>query len=50
MSMRSRVAVLAGLFTYVDFFVPIYTVNEFVSALSAAVGVGLIAYVGLKGM
>lgn len=49
MSMRTRVAVLAALFTYVEF-VPVNTLNELVSALTTAVSVGVIAYTGLKGM
>jgi len=47
--MPTRVAVLAALFTYVEF-VPVTTVGELASALTTAVGVGMIAYTGLKNM
>lgn len=50
MSMRTRVAVLAALFTYVEFFVPVYTVSDLVSGLTTALSVGVIAYTGLKGI
>jgi hypothetical protein len=49
LSMPSSVAMLALLFTYVEF-IPIVTVEQFVSALFTAVGVGVIVYTGLSRM
>ena len=49
LSMRFNIAVLAALFTYVEF-IPVTTVNECATALMSAIGVGVIIYSGLNHM